>query len=383
MKIVFFNEYEGIGGGENLIVNIVQQLHLSNQIVTKIICPETGYLYRRLHELKIPFEHITSQKEDFSADVMPDDVLIRTDFGNMKKFKKCNAKLIYWEILPTVFASTLYKKKSIYKQLLINYMVRNNALFFMDKNGVEEIKRRNYTLKKTNYLPIPVKIENNIPVLKKAPVGKRITITYVGRDVEWKIFPLKKVIEDCAALHEYAFDFVVFCDSSKNYKQILGKKYANIQIRYTEGVYGNDLDEMLGKQADVHFAMGTSALDGAKMGIPTVLLDFSEKEFPSTYLYKFICHTKGFSLGDDVVNFEPGKFDLTMEKIIETIMNERSYKKVQRDCYSYVKENHSLQSITANLISACNDTDAVTKSVYQKLKGVYYESRYKQLIGID
>jgi hypothetical protein len=382
-RIVFFNEYEGIGGGENLIINIARQIYHTDKIVTKIICPDTGYLYKRLHELKIPFEHITSKKKDFSKDVVKGDVLIRTDFGSMTKFKNCSAKLLYWEILPTVFANAVHEKKSLFKQSLISYLMKSNALFFMDKNGVEELERRKYSVKKPAYIPIPVEIPASLTASKKKSAGKTITVTYVGRDVEWKIFPLKKVIEDCAALQEYTFKFIVFCDKSENYSRILNMNCSNVYVNYNEGVYGGDLDNMLCKYADIHFAMGTSALDGAKMGVPTVLLDFSEKEFPDNYRYKFIHHAQGYSLGDDAVNYKKGKHDLTMEKIVKTISDHESYKKLQHECYGYVKENHSLQNISSLLVNACSHTNAVTKNVYQRLAGVYYENRYKKLIGIQ
>ncbi len=48
------------------------------------------------------------------------------------------------------------------------------------------------------------------------------------------------------------------------------------------------------------FAMGTSTLDGAKLGIPTVRLDYSYKSIPKNYKYKFFHEVKGYSMGERV-----------------------------------------------------------------------------------
>ena len=43
--------------------------------------------------------------------------------------------------------------------------------------------------------------------------------------------------------------------------------------------------------------MGTSAIEGARLGIPTILLDYSYKSINGFYKYEFIYEKEGFSLG--------------------------------------------------------------------------------------
>ena len=46
--------------------------------------------------------------------------------------------------------------------------------------------------------------------------------------------------------------------------------------------------------------MGTAALEGAKLGIPTILLDISYKSIKSEYNYRWLYERDGKTLGDNI-----------------------------------------------------------------------------------
>ena len=57
-------------------------------------------------------------------------------------------------------------------------------------------------------------------------------------------------------------------------------------------------DEYLVLHADVLLAMGMAACDGAKLGIPTILLDFSYAPILRNYRFRWLFEAKDYSLGD-------------------------------------------------------------------------------------
>ena len=60
-----------------------------------------------------------------------------------------------------------------------------------------------------------------------------------------------------------------------------------------------NLEEFI-REFDLIFAMGTSALDAARVGMPVVRLDYSYKLIGSNYRYKFLHQVEGYSLGDRI-----------------------------------------------------------------------------------
>ena len=60
-----------------------------------------------------------------------------------------------------------------------------------------------------------------------------------------------------------------------------------------------NLINLLNNSVDLSFAMGTSALDSAKIGIPTVLVDYSFKKIKN-YKFRWIFDTQNFDLAHEI-----------------------------------------------------------------------------------
>ena len=93
--------------------------------------------------------------------------------------------------------------------------------------------------------------------------------------------------------------------------------------------------------------MGTSALEFAKFGIPTILLDFSNVSMPNDYVYRWIylnpVGNLGFNLDD---KREDKRYGIPLEKIL--IQHKLDNQKISEHCFNYVSEFYSIKLI-ANL----------------------------------
>lgn|GEM_PF-6194289 len=378
--ITFFNKNKGIGGGENLIINLAEYFYLQLNITVKIICYKDSYIYNRLSDLKIPFVFIDMLQENFDVDLTSQDVIIKTDPENINWFKNSTARIAYWEILPTVLANTVNPvKKLFFKQKLFNYLLKNKGLFFMDINGIEELQDRGYKIDECKLLPIPafIPIQYNA---RKRKDNSYITITYLGRSENWKIFPFKKVLDDLGHLDQLMFKVIIFCNDEVPYKKIIKDTYKNISISYCINKYGKELEKLLNENSDCHFAMGTSAIDSAKMGIPTVLLDYADTIFPENYRYQYIFEARGFSLGNNVEKGDYKNQQKSITDICDSILSAEKYNEVSKRCYDYVNDHHNIITIAVEVLKNADNSNTCVSKVYKYFLYAGYENKIRKII---
>ncbi|WP_446787212.1 hypothetical protein, partial [Macellibacteroides fermentans] len=121
-----------------------------------------------------------------------------------------------------------------------------------------------------------------------------------------------------------------------------------------EGVIsGENLDRFLLDKIDVLVAMGTSALEGAKLGVPTVLLDFSYGNVPEGYRFRMLFESEYYGLADliDDSHIETG--NKSLEQIIENI--QVKYSDLSEKTFDYCARNHSISSVCEKFMSALEE----------------------------
>ena len=108
------------------------------------------------------------------------------------------------------------------------------------------------------------------------------------------------------------------------------------------------LNQYLSKNVDLLMAMGTAALEGGKLGIPTILLDASYEQIPNGYQFKWLFESDGSNVAQFIhsKNFENNGHSL--DNIIESI--NINPKRIGAKCLLYVDKNHSVKAISNQLI---------------------------------
>jgi len=191
---------------------------------------------------------------------------------------------------------------------------------------------------------------------KSKNIHQELNLSWVGRIAEFKIHILNYSI---SKLSSYAaktqtkikFHIIGSGESEKLLKLDCQNQFFEIiQVGTLEK---DEVDKYLDKNIDAMFSMGTSALDGARLGLPVVLLDQSNAEIKDGYIFKFLFDSKGFDLGHPVSNsdFEIG--NETLETIISDLTLD--YRNLSKRTLDYYSENHSIETVSLKLLNLLNN----------------------------
>ncbi len=182
----------------------------------------------------------------------------------------------------------------------------DRALIFTDEVGMYTDMERNRdraTKVEDLIYPVPVDIKYDI-VIKSFPSRPK-RLMWIGRiDRDFKVLPLIRVIRDISSEInnnnlEFGLEFLIVGTGDGSefiQKEIVRTK--NMKFKWVEWVELDELDELL-DNVDILFAMGASALQGARRGIPTVVVQpfsHSSQEVPN--IYRWIHQSIGHSLGE-------------------------------------------------------------------------------------
>ena len=106
-----------------------------------------------------------------------------------------------------------------------------------------------------------------------------------------------------------------------------------------------ELDNFLLREVDLLTAMGTSALEGAKLSIPTLMIDLSYHPVKKGYKYRFLYETINYDLGHFITSADYGDKDDTLRtRLLEVINN---YTSCAEKSYNYFMNNHDLSKISS------------------------------------
>jgi hypothetical protein len=335
------------GGAEVLVINIVTELGLRG-IPVGLIGNLENEAIKILNQQKKDFEFIDSSIEEIN--LSPDDIVIIFTYTSDLLKIRGNPKVFLWCILSLnltqnnkiklnlLFVNTFLK--FITKMLYVK-MNKKNSLSFMDKSSYLDVTSYFKIEIPPKYIPIPVESYGCISNCKYIS-NKQLTITYLGRGNEiWKIYSIVKVLEDINKINELEkITVYILTDSDILYKKLI-PEYEKIAIHYVYGLKGKELHQFLCENSQLHFACGTSALEGSICKIPTILMDASYQLFPLNYKYKWIFETEGYSLGGFVERGAIQGF-YTMLDLIKSISSKERYYEFAEKGYQYTINNHAI-----------------------------------------
>jgi hypothetical protein len=358
-----------MGGVQNLILNISQELNVKG-LKAKIFGFKSCLIYKELVRLKVDFVFIDLMEvneQDLSKHLTEEDVIVFGSYSprfRLWMFERANPRILYWNVFANKLAianraSKFFNLKFRTKEL-IKQMTDNDSVVYMDVHGLkaidESIGAGLVSYDEDRYLPIPVKTLNNQNVyLEKKTNEKKteINVTYVGRSSVWKMQPLKKIVADLASLKlAVKINVHIISQQPEDYRNFIAdvKLHDNMNIEYHDSLIGEEYRDFLVRRSDIHFAMGTSALDGAVLGIPTIVMDYSSSEFPADYKYLWLFDAVGYDLGHPVDKFNVENSN-SLESIISLIEdNGEKINLISKKTYDYVHSNHEISAVVDKLL---------------------------------
>ncbi len=218
----------------------------------------------------------------------------------------------------------------------------------------------NFSLRKICYLPIVVD-DIVAPDMKDKSFGfKELSFVWLGRlDVD-KYHTILTFLNELESLSS-SYKITLYIVGVGNKEKTLRKKCEKMvtKVVFIGKLFGEELKEFIVDNVDIGLAMGTSALDIAKMGKPVIV------EGVLDHTYK-VGKRKDYVLVSEIKNYDvvsPGYYDKNLghgfNDLICRILND--YKTCAYMCYSYVKQRHSepfvMGKIEAAIKKAYNNYD--------------------------
>jgi hypothetical protein len=388
------------GGLQVLTINLITEF-TKRGIQTKLYSSRYSYVFRKLAETGIKFNHLDSDEiavTELDNYILSSDTLVISYF--MKElfyFKVSTPKFIYWVILSNFERYsyfTLFNGKVRIKlfedsvKTFVGEMISSSSLYFMDGSTLKDTERIYGEIPASSIIPIPVirKVNNLFQNrLEDSLTDGIVRVTYLGRGGGmWKIFPILHFAEEvCKMSTNVKFRLLIATDADTKYRQALSHLQSEkLAISYNLHLDHNDIEEFLLANSDLHVAMGTSALEGARLGIPTILVDASNRPFPKDYRYRWIFEsnidcTLGYWINKDSAYLERGAF---LNCILDRYIADKSYRKeISDSCFEYTNQNHDLSSTAERVLEACEKTKSDV-SVFTKVTPLLYNIKLRFLL---
>ena len=371
--VAFYFPYYEVSGVPVLFSNLADYFSKNYQFKISIIDFEDGYMSNSLSENnkieKIIFE--TSKPLLIDVDIvimqsiLPFAMRPEINFSN-------NTRIMFWNLHPDNLTPNLFpfaivskyypniyriilsifwnKKLKLMKEFVKN-AIQLNSLSFMDSAN---LNNTNFFLSTeiNNVSFLPIACSNGIKredVINKDFV--ELNFSWVGRICDFKIHILNYLIlrlSEVAKNLQLKINLHIIGDGPEmrnlNTKSHL---HTHFRITFVGRLTKEKTDSYLYSEIDINASMGTSVLESAKFGIPSIVLDFDYKVINKKYKFRWLHETVNYDLGhlinkENLVNKNHELIDMTNEFI-----NNR--KKLSERSYNYYLSNHSLVSVSDKL----------------------------------
>ncbi len=230
--------------------------------------------------------------------------------------------------------------------------LEKKSIVFLDDDIVCNLKHNlKVNIENPKILPLfSDNIDENLYLKKRRDNFSELTVGWVGRIADFKVYILNRVIED---LKNYSDEqklkikFIIVGEGDRE-SSLLYYHTDNFIIERIQHIEPSMLEEQLLK-FELYFAMGTSALDGARLGVPTVRLDYSFNKINKDYRYKFLFDTLGYSLGENIDSSCYKKGLHSMANIINIFS--KDIVDISNKTYEFYQFKHSLENSALKFIN--------------------------------
>jgi hypothetical protein len=244
---------------------------------------------------------------------------------------------------------------------LVLTMAAKKAIFFMDGPTLRVTQER---LDLAIASPIIIPLSSDTAWVKPRAFdrdkGQRpIRFVWLGRLCDFKIHILvhaARRLSELARKHGISMELHIIGDGPEGGRlDQLALDHPGFRLVKLGVLCGKERDEYLLLHADVMLAMGMAACDGAKLGIPTVLLDFSYAPISRNYRFRWLFDSKDYSLGDVIMpeHYENGNDSLN--EILNEVIN--NYHLLASRTFDYYSRHHSLSAVCEKFAAALSSAD--------------------------
>lgn len=381
-SVTFFFPYRQISGVPVLFLRMARHLSSRHGIDTRVIDYADGYMARTLREADSSVTILPFQ-DGAPLAVPPDTLLVMQSilpYTIRPELRVDRAtRVVFWTLyhlnliqtiipLPwfrhvqtryrwfhALFTDTLMLSLKRRLQALVRTMSDHRALFFMDGSTLKFTEERlDVAIRHPIYLPLACE---DVPENRKRPsrIERQgpLHVCWVGRIADFKTPILVHVIRrlsEFARRDRMAILFHVVGEGpDEAVIRSLNVEHDRFQIIHAGVKAGRMLDDYLLEKIDVLAAMGTSALEGARLGIPTILLDASYGPVGDGYRFRWLFESEEYGLGDIIGATHYEKGNPSLERIIDALCTD--YGSLSAKTFEYCRRNHFISSVAERFLT--------------------------------
>lgn len=259
--------------------------------------------------------------------------------------------------------NTLLLPYKLTMRRFVRTLVAHHGLVFMDHEnrrvtsnylGIENLP--------DDFLQIPV--DTRFVVAKPAKrtrdlAVEGIRVLWIGRIVDFKYHILCRALErmnDAQSVLGVPVEVTII--GTGDYNVLLRsfvQALSNISVIFLESLAPVQVDCYMNANVDIAIAMGTSALDAARLGIPTLLLDYSYKMVDPCYRFTWLHERDGFTLADQISSNHLAFSDNSMLLRLQELLDQTQL--LCSKAQDYVHNNHSLTVVSLRLLEYLSLSD--------------------------
>ena len=368
-NIIFYFPYDkGAGGVNILFLRLADFLAEMSNYTVFLGDFDSGYMVTHNKNPKIGELRIVPDK---MLDVPDDSIVIFQTISPWyiedELHFRGDTKVLFWNLHPYNLLAyfrnyrknipRVFRLASPYVQHLIKKFVSialsYRGLIFMDG---ENLRSAEYVIGKPIDRPffVPVASETS----KRLPFKSGNTFAWLGRLADFKVSILQHTMKKLSAYADskkFKIKFDIIGDGperSQIEQTAAGCEHSFFEICFTGEINHTQMEEYLKDNVNVLFAMGASALDGARLGLPTVLLDFSYQSLMLEYRYRYLFETEEYNLGREISGQKYKAIGRELTLLVDELRHDETYQAISSKCFQYYKDHHDVQSVSRKLLEA-------------------------------
>lgn len=363
-KLVFYFPYRGVGGVSVLFLRLANLL--SNRYELYLVDYDDGYMRQNLPKncRFISVENPERIPQDATV-VFQSTALWRIPY--VGRFPK-GCKVLFWNLHPQNFQSNYLSSasKKWYLRFLNSFVVlrrrklRDYVEFLQERSAIVFMDGENYTKTKSD-LKLNSVVEIYVPILTESPkvcgilkCDSSLKALWIGRLEDFKVEILKRTLIQLDTLNDLKVSFTII--GSGQAEQELGEfvfsHLQQLEVEFRGACDMKELDQAI-LDCDVVFAMGTSALDAAKLYKPVISLDYSYTPVPEEYQFHMLYTNKYFNVAEEI-SAKHIKDESNLAELLKNVL--QHYSDEAQACYDYWQKNHS-EIAVARFVKALSATN--------------------------
>jgi len=274
------------------------------------------------------------------------------------------------QFLSIFFPETLKKVRGY-----VGMLIKHQALSFMDQTNLDSTKKYLFIPEiNAPFLPVPATSVTKLKVKFPDKGSQHFNYCWVGRLCDFKvhilIYTAKKLADIAQQLNIQITYYIVGDGPLKAYVEEQTFENDNFKIVFCGAIAHEKLDDFLTEKIDAVTAMGTSALEGAKLGIPTILLDASYKPVNEGYKFRFLYQAINYDLAHFITKADYLQNNHSLEDIVSSIKD--NYEEESRKSLQYFIEKHSIERVVREFLDQAGKTTLefgmIEKGFFEKPK---------------